>query len=84
MQHRFRTARPARGGQRVERQRQQGVAGEDRSARAEHRPGRGAMAAQHVAIDDVVVKQREVVHELDSNRRGQGQLAGAAAGLGRE
>jgi len=34
------------------------------------------MASQQVAVDDVVVQQRVVVHELDRNRRGQRRLPG--------
>ena len=43
------------------------IAGPD----AEHRPGGRAMAAQPVAVDDVVVQQRVVVHELDRDGRRQ-------------
>ena len=41
------------------------VPGQDRRALTECHPARRAMPALDVAIHDVVVEQREVVHQLD-------------------
>jgi hypothetical protein len=65
-------------GEYVEGERQQRVPGEDRRADAEEAPRRRAMPPGQVAVHDVVVQQREVVHQLDRHR-GRHRLAGRAA-----
>ena len=47
------------------------VAGEDRLALAEDGPPGRTVAPFEIAVHDVVVQQREVVHQLDGDRAGQ-------------
>lgn len=63
---------PARraAGRRAHRHHQQRVAGEHGGRGAEQGPEGGAVAAQRVAVDDVVVQQREVVHQPHGDRAG--------------
>ena len=65
-------------------QRLQGVSDEDRLADPEQRPHRRAMPPLLVAVDDVVVEEREVVHQLDGDGSRNTNLCGSAHSLGRE
>ncbi len=56
--------------QHLVREREHRVAGEDRRRRAPDRPHRRAVAALGVAVHEVVVQQREVVHQLDGHPAG--------------
>src|SRR6202030_2962588 len=58
----------------VLRQREQGVTGQDGRADAVDLPGRRPVPALYVAVHDVVVQQREVVHELDRDGGGDAAL----------
>jgi hypothetical protein len=65
-------------GQALEGQRQQRIPGQDRISGAKDRPGGRAVPPHQVAIHDIVLKQREVVHKLDGNRDRDGCLRVAA------
>ena len=59
----------------------QGVAGDDGRRRPERRPHRRPVAALAVVVHQVVVDQREVVHQLDRDRAGNAdRLVGADGG----
>ena len=80
-----RRAEPARAapvvtapGQFVEGERVQRVAGEDGVRGAEDRPHARPVPAHRVAVHDIVVQQREVVHKLDRHRGGQRAVGEAA------
>ena len=60
------------------------IAGEDRLTLAEHHPRGRPVPSFDVAIHDVVVQQREVVHELDRNRCRHAVSGRTAARLGRQ
>ena len=57
------------GDQRLDGGGQHRVAGQDRLALAEDHPAGRAVPPLEVAVHDVVVQQREVVHQLDGDRR---------------
>lgn len=61
--------------------REQRVADQDRLGRAVHLPHRVAVAPLLVAVHQVVVQQREVVHELDGHGAGDAGLRGGAGRL---
>jgi hypothetical protein len=65
-------------------QAQQRVAGQDGGPDPEHGPGRGPVPPLGVAVHDVVVQQREVVHELHGRGRGDAPLGRRAGGPGRQ
>ena len=60
---------------------QQRVPGQDRVSGPEHRPRGRAVAAHLVAIHHIVMQHREVVHELDRDRRWNGCLRVSPGGL---
>ena len=62
----------------LERQREHGVARQDRPRAPEHRPRGGPVVALGVAVHDVVVQEREGVHELHRDRAGQAVGGGPA------
>ena len=75
-----RRAAPVSSSSRSWARREQRVAGQDGRADAEHRPGRRPVPPLGVAVHDVVVQQREVVHELHRHRGGaRPRSAGAPA-----
>lgn len=63
---------------------EQGVADQDGEGRSVHLPHRVAVAALLVAVHQVVVQQREVVHELDRDGAGDADLGRGTRGLGGE
>ncbi len=63
---------------------QQRVPGEDRRGGTEQRPGGGPVAAQRVAVDDVVVQQGEVVDQFHGHGAGHRVRGAAADGHGRQ
>lgn len=62
-------------------QREQGVADEDGLGGAVHLPDGVAVAALLVAVHQVVVQQREVVHQFNGDRTRHAHLGGGAGGL---
>src|SRR5579875_476167 len=68
----------------LHRQGGEGVARDDGDPRAELRPHGRPVPSLAVAVDDVVVQQRVVVHELDGHGTGQRILVVPADGSGRE
>lgn len=68
--------------QQVVGEREERVADQDRLGRAVHLPYGVAVAALLVAVHQVVVQQREVVHEFDGHRAGNAGLGGRARRLG--
>ena len=62
----------------------EGIAHDDGFALAEDSPDGGTMAAFSVAINDVIVEQREVVNEFHSHCPGNSCFGGRACGFGRE
>jgi hypothetical protein len=74
-----------RGGEQVpEGEREHGVAGQDRPRPPEHGPRRRPVMALLVVVHDVVVQERERVHELDRHRTGHAGGISSAGGTGRE
>ena len=70
--------------QHAHRERLERVADDDRLADAEERPHGRAVTALAVAVDHVVVQQREVVDELDGDRARHADRRERAGRLGRE
>ncbi len=63
-------------------QREQGVADEDGLGGAVHLPDGVTVAALLVAVHQVVVQEREVVHQFNGDRARHAHLGGRAGGLG--
>ncbi len=63
---------------------EEGVADEDGLGGVVGLPDGVAVAALLVAVHEVVVEQREVVHELDGHGAGDARRGGRAGGLGRQ
>ncbi|OLT44227.1 hypothetical protein BJF85_20390 [Saccharomonospora sp. CUA-673] len=76
--------RMAADGDQLQRPGQQGVTGEDRRSGPERHPRGRPMPTGRVAVHDIVVQQREVVHEFDRDRRGQSGVRTAADRAGGE